>query len=189
MDRQAFIDVQLSPGACIVGALALLILPLRWIAGAVFAAVFHEWCHYLALRICGIRIFGFAVSTNGAVLETEPMDRWQELICALAGPAGSFLLALMHRWLPVAALCAGVQGLYNLLPLYPFDGGRVLRCLVGAQRAEIICRILIFALAVLGIYCFARLKMGFGMMAAVYLLIHRAAFRKIPCKDRPLGVQ
>ena len=51
-----------------------------------------------------------------------------ELVCALAGPAGGLLLLLLLRWMPVIALTGAVQSMYNLLPIYPTDGGRALRC-------------------------------------------------------------
>ena len=69
-------------------------------------------------------------------METSPMTPGREALCALAGPLGSFLLLLLARHFPEAAVCGIVQGGYNLIPIYPLDGGRILRCLLP----EKICR-------------------------------------------------
>lgn len=127
-----------------LGALLLLTLPLRWLLAAVIAAVIHELCHMLAVRLLGGTIMGVTIGPGGAVMETTPFSRGKELVCALAGPVGSLLLLSLCRWIPRIALCAGVQALYNLLPVYPLDGGRVLHCAAGLvlpeRTAGTICR-------------------------------------------------
>lgn len=172
-----------------MAALALLTLPLEWILAAVTAAAIHECCHVAALRICGVRIFGFSAGSEGARIETEPMGRWQELCCALAGPVGSFLLVLLIRWVPLISICALFHGLYNLLPVYPLDGGRVLCCLAGRKTAEAIAKWTVICLIFCGIYFIMRLKLGFGAMILLFLLIRKLHHRKIPCKDDPQAVQ
>lgn len=122
--------------ACLAGALLLLTVPLQWLAAALTAAAVHELCHVLAIRLTGGKIHGFHIGLRGAVLDTSPMGDRQEFFCALAGPIGSFLLTFLFRRFPRLALCGFVQGFFNLLPLWPMDGGRILRALLRKKPCK-----------------------------------------------------
>lgn len=140
MERKLCIDALTYIWLC----LGILLLPLNWLVAAVTAAAAHELCHLVAAKALGIRIYSLRIGTGGCLLETEPMEAWQELLCAAAGPFGSFLLLFLIRWFPRLALCGAIQGMYNCLPLYPLDGGRMLRCvceiLLTGKHVENLCR-------------------------------------------------
>ena len=121
--------VCLEGSVCVLWAVLLLTLPLPWVLGAILAGAFHEFCHLAALIMTGTTVHSIHIGLRGAKIETEPMDPGTELICAAAGPIGSLFLLLFLRQIPRIALCAAVQGIFNLLPWYPMDGGRILRCL------------------------------------------------------------
>ena len=189
--------VEVSPSACVLAALLLLTLPLRWLLAALFAAGIHELCHVLAVRLCGGRIFRIRVGPSGAVMETEGLSFPREMLCALAGPVGSFLLLSLGKWFPEAALCGAAQGLYNLLPVYPLDGGRALGCFLGmvlpGQAGERITGITGRAVtAVLfGVLLYCLIRLGAWNMAVLLPAIGLigAALRKIACKEGHLAVQ
>jgi Zn-dependent protease len=122
-----------------------------------FASVIaHEFSHALVARAYGVRTNAITLFLFGGVatLECEPPSPGAEVMIALAGPAMSALigalafgvLMLLERWTggPVAeavglitaylALANGVLAVFNLVPAFPMDGGRVLRAAVWRAR-------------------------------------------------------
>lgn len=188
---------QASGAACILGALLLLVLPLKWLAAASAAAVFHEVCHLAAVKLCGGGIRRMIVGGWGARMEVGPMSRGRELLCALAGPAGGLLLLLFADWIPRTAVCAAFQSVYNLLPMYPLDGGRALRCgadlLLPPDKAYLLCiwaeRVCKCAVVLLGVYGTVVLKLGLLPGMAAFFILMKTNPVKIPCKEGFQGVQ
>lgn len=132
----------LDPWAAVAGAFLVMVVPLQWLGACAIAAAFHECCHLLMAKWVGAKVESLTIGIPGAKISARFPDARGELLTALAGPMGSFSLVVLLHVAPRIALCAGVQGLYNLLPLYPQDGGRVLACLaemVAPHRAERIC--------------------------------------------------
>lgn len=168
-------------------ALALMMLPLQWVLAILIAAAFHEFCHFLAVRLCGGQMVGLKLTPHGAQMEVEGLSQWQELICSLAGPVGGFMLLPFLRYIPMIAICAVCQSLFNLIPVYPLDGGRALRCLLQwciPRQADCIClwvrRIALTGIGCLGLYGTLILKLGILPLAMSVLI-----FAKIACNAQP----
>lgn len=123
--------IRIESGFYIFLAVLLLAVPLRWILAAFIAAFVHELGHYLSVRLLGGQVLGGSICFRGAKMETLPMSAGRELIAVLAGPVFSLMLLSLIHILPRVAICGLIQGVYNLLPFYPLDGGRALRCVMA----------------------------------------------------------
>lgn len=174
--------------AAIYWALVILLFPLSWIAAMGTAALIHEFGHWIALRCCGKKVYQFRIGITGALLETESLELWQELICSLAGPMAGLLPLLAVKWIPRVALCAMLQSLFNLLPVYPLDGGRCLRCVAGLLRipekwCNVLGNMVLIVLTAISAYTMIILRMGIVPLLVVAVLWVKAK-RKRPCKRR-----
>ena len=136
---------------------------------ALFACVLlHEFGHAFAARAFGIRTPDITLWPFGGVarLNRIPDKPWQELIVAIAGPLVNVVIAAVlflihgtagiqqaeHLESPRVDLLAKLAWvnvilvLFNLIPAFPMDGGRVLRALLAmvmpyAQATQIAARL------------------------------------------------
>lgn len=119
--------VRIEAGFWIVLGLMVLLFPMRFLLGVLLAALLHEAGHILAVRLTGGSICAIRLHAFGARIEAPPMEYGRAALCAIAGPAAGALTLLAWRWYPELALAGLVQTLFNLLPIYPLDGGSAVR--------------------------------------------------------------
>ena len=158
-------------------------LPLPWIIASLCAAIVHEAGHYIVTFLLTGERAQLSIQLFHSVLRVPDTSRKNELLCTLAGPIAGISLLLLQPIFPRLALCACVQSAFNLLPIYPLDGGRILRCvLVMACKPERAARIygiteIVFrCIVVIGaIYTAAHCKWGYyyTLLAAGIVLIQR----------------
>ena len=188
--------IELQTGAYLAVAVAVLVLPLWFFVSLVIAAAIHEICHYLVLKLAGIGVYRVIIGPFGASMETESMRSGKELLCALAGPMGSLMLVPFYRWIPGIALCGLIQGTFNLLPIHPMDGGRVLKCTLEILKIPHRDKVLqvtewvtVCGILALGFWLNWKWNLGWGGVLVGVILLLRLIRRKIPCKESMFGVQ
>ena len=117
--------------------------------GLFVSIVLHELAHSLVARRHGVRMKGITLFIFGGVAEMsdEPSSPQAEFRVAIAGPIASILIALVaflfSRLVAAAGLTSPIVGVlwylgfinsalvvFNLIPAFPLDGGRVLRSLI-----------------------------------------------------------
>ena len=185
-----------TTGWCVMVAAMLLLLPVKFVLCWLLSAFIHELFHLLCICFCGTEVHHISVGAGGAVIQTGPMDANTEVKCALAGPFSGIILLLFVRVFPLLAICAAVQTIFNLLPLHPFDGGRVLVCILSGMknvRTAYLIRSHLewFVLAVLSFLSIIALLAGLGPVPVIWVLVIliRNGKIKIPCKAAQQIVQ
>lgn len=152
------IPVTVSGWAYLYLAVLLLLVPIRLLLAVLISAAVHEISHLIAIRMLGLQVYSVHVGIQGAKIHAQPMHEKQELLCAAAGPLGGLLLVPLFRWIPAVSLCAAVHTLYNLLPVYPADGGRLMRCgaklLLPGKLSDAVCTVIeVFSLSAIVALC------------------------------------
>ncbi|HUP63724.1 MAG TPA: M50 family metallopeptidase [Thermoanaerobaculia bacterium] len=127
---------------------------LLWIPILLISVLFHELGHAGL-----IGLFGFGRSLivlggfGGVTINARRSQPWKEIVISLAGPAFSLLLAwlLAAAWGAVPAMRADpmlavliprmiwanrVWAVFNLVPIYPLDGGQALYNLMRSFTAD-----------------------------------------------------
>ncbi len=194
---RAKLPIAIQPECFFIFAIMLMILPMRWLFGWFLAIIVHEFCHYLVISMFRIPITRIAVCGNGVIMETGFMTNQQELFSVLAGPLGGLSLIILARWLPYTAICGFIQAIYNLLPIYPMDGGRVLRCLcLWLFPESYALRIhnamengILWFIVGIGVYLTVVRNFGLLPLAFALFLLIRGKRIKISCKRSGQRVQ
>lgn len=124
--------------------------------GLFVSIIIHEFSHSLVARKYGLEIKGITLFIFGGVAEMkdEPNSPKTEFFMAIAGPIASLLLSILFAALyqvatiielPVPLI--GILGylsainmllaVFNMVPAFPTDGGRILRSLLWWIKGDI----------------------------------------------------
>jgi Zn-dependent protease len=137
------------------------------------AMTVHELAHAAVLLLLGGGIESVRLSFAQVELRTGLLSDRTELWSTAAGPGINLLCGwLFRRWMPAFAAVSLLLALFNLLPVWPLDGGRLLRTLLrmrwGAAGVDASQTLgLLFGLGLLGGAVFAARRWDAGVWPAV----------------------
>lgn len=146
--------ITVSAGFILMAAALFFFDESGFVLAALPAIAAHEAGHALTLRALGARPRTLHADTSGLSMDYRGrLSVGGELAAAASGPASGLLFALLCSFLgrllswEYLSLVAGVSfilSLFNLLPAYPMDGGRILYfalCgLLGPERGMAVTR-------------------------------------------------
>jgi Zn-dependent protease len=137
-----------------------------------FALFVHECGHIWAMKRCGLKtngIYFLPFSGAVAVSDDEFPSRGAEVFIAIMGPIWGFVLALLTGLVYVAtenpffaatASWMSMVNLFNLLPINPLDGGRIMKSIAYSIHSRLGLVFLIIGVFALGLLTG---KIGFGL--------------------------
>ena len=161
------------------------------------AALAHEAGHLLVFRLLGCPVRALKWEGRGLCLVCgAPETPLEDCLAALAGPAAGLVYALgaarlarslWPDWLYLTAGCSLLLSLFNLLPMAPLDGGRILQALagrfLGEVRAARLCRaaglLCLLLIGGAGLWLAAR-GYGLSLAAAALWLLPEQRLRQHP---------
>ena len=124
--------------------------------GLFLSIIAHELAHSIVARRNGIPMKGITLFLFGGVahMNTEPPGPGPEFRMALVGPVSSILIALVFYGIHLSGKALGgyepvygVSGylamintllaIFNLIPAFPLDGGRILRAILWKTKGNL----------------------------------------------------
>jgi Zn-dependent protease len=183
-------------------------LSIPLVLSAFGCVLLHELGHALMARRFGIGTEDITLYPIGGVARLRRLPRapGAELLITLAGPAVNFVLAFLFSILGALDLATGsvspfggfledlmlinlVLGLFNLVPAFPMDGGRILRAILsgwlGRAQATVIAAKVGRTLAVLfGIYALVTFQFILVALAAFIYFAATAEEAQIVFEER-----
>lgn len=166
-----------------------------YILSLFLCVILHEYGHALAARKYGIKTVDIILTPLGGIarLMKMPDKPKQELVVALAGPAVNVVIAALifvvmyyglnlnpmavdenlynfdghpERFFSALMLTNIILLIFNLLPVFPMDGGRVLRALLAMKWKKVTATLIAARIG----QAFSLVFIGFGLYTGNFIL-------------------
>ena len=127
-----------------------------------FSVTCHELAHIVVAKYFGLKCSKIILTPIGEIAVIENIDTqkfYKKILIVLAGPLSNiFILIFCLLFFPEQKFLIQsnlVIAIFNLIPIYPLDGGRIIHCLFadqigilnankfGAKLSKLLCRILL----------------------------------------------
>jgi len=141
------IDIKLDP---MVIPLIIMSIHYRYLYKLIFVIIIiliHEISHSMIATYYGIKINEIEIFPFGAVARTEnpfELNPYKEIVIAIGGPISNFIMLFIGiviefhmnthaEWMYFFIFSNLTIGLFNMLPILPLDGGRILRAYINTK--------------------------------------------------------
>lgn len=163
-----------------------------WITAVLFFCVIgHEYAHALDARRFGYNTRSITMYLFGGIAHIEGMSKpkpSEEISIASAGPAFNIILGIlgffamnvlytslgfMSSYLAAFVAINFILGVFNLIPAYPMDGGRIFRSFLSkrmghGKATEVASKV---AMVFAGLFVFGGFALGEFMLPVVGVMI------------------
>ncbi len=138
-----FPKIKIKPSFFVVAAFCFKLNILKYFLTVFLLVILHECCHIFTAMLWGIKTKRIIITPIGAYADMPALEQLhitKRILIALAGPL--FNLALCPFCGGILRQTNLVIALFNLLPLYPLDGGKIFHYLIsyfiGVLRGNLI---------------------------------------------------
>lgn len=122
-----------------------LMFTLEFALALIAVLVFHEYGHLRAMKKFGLPTKGMYLIpfVGGLAVGDSPKTRWQDVYISLMGPVYGLAMTLVFyivylvtdsHFAGLVTSTSALINLFNLIPVHPLDGGRVIKALVFSGR-------------------------------------------------------
>ncbi len=158
---------------------------LIWVVAVLVSIIIHELGHTFTMRHFGARAHIVLYALGGLAIPDRGFRRGQDMVVSLAGPLVQIAIGLgagllfnhsrgdtwwIQLFLRDFIFVSVWWGVFNLLPIYPLDGGHVMNSFLGPSFYKITMWTGAILAAAAGLYLFSRTRsifslLFFGMLA------------------------
>ncbi len=143
---------------------------LIWVLAVFLSVLIHELGHAFLMRRYGARAKIVLYSFGGLAIPDRGFNRQQDILVSLAGPFFQFVCGMLMKQLLEHSSGDAVLvqlffqsfweisilwSLFNLLPIYPFDGGHVLNAVLGPANYRLTLILSILCAVFIALFVFA----------------------------------
>ena len=166
----------LFPAVLIIGGYSKMLVPL------ILSVLVHEAGHYFTVRYFHGEISSLSFNAGGLKLEynSSKFSYIQDIVCSLSGPAAGLFSSIIASILNFELFCgiSIVISAFNLIPVRPLDGGKILysmTSLIFDEKSHIICRFIeitvLIILSALAVYVFIFTSGNISLLLITCVLI------------------
>lgn len=140
--------------------------------------IMHELVHMIVALFLNVNIEQIEFMPTGVCAKySGKISLVKELLISIAGPIASLLFAVLYNNKIYYVINIGII-IFNMIPIYPMDGGRILRCLlkiffgkkIGYRISTYLTNILVVIFVLFSIFVAAYYKNFFFLIMSLYII-------------------